>query len=240
MAAKLNNKTILITGAAGALGLALSRECAARRHNTIMLDKNISGLESGWDSIVNAGLKEPFLHPLDLAASGVKQFDQLLAAIDSEFKGLDGVIHCAASFKGLRPLDQASPVDWLEQIQVNLNAAWLLSITCLPMLKRSTKSFLYFLLEDLEKMKSGYWGAYGVSKQALYTLVHQFAAECTTNSVQVLGIVPGPFASPLRAEAYHAENPQSLTDPEFVAQRICSLFSAETHSSESIVDLVHH
>jgi NAD(P)-dependent dehydrogenase (short-subunit alcohol dehydrogenase family) len=89
-------------------------------------------------------------------------------------------------------------------------------------------------------MKSGYWGAYGVSKQALYALVYQFAAECATNSVQVLGVVPGPFASPLRAEAYHAENPQSLTDPGFVAQKICSLFSAETHSAELIVDLVRH
>jgi NAD(P)-dependent dehydrogenase (short-subunit alcohol dehydrogenase family) len=238
MAARPYNKTILITGAAGALGLALSRECVARRYNTIMLDKNMKGLESGWDSIVNAGLKEPFLHPLDLAGAGVKQFDQLLVAIDSEFKGLDGVIHCAASFKGLRPQDQVSPIDWLEQIQVNLNAAWLLSVTCLPMLKCSPQSFLYFLLEDLEKMKSGYWGAYGVSKQALYTLVHQFAAECATNSVRVLGIMPGPFASPLRAEAYHAENPQSLTDPEIVAQRICSLFSAETHSSGLIIDLM--
>lgn len=239
MAEKAENKTVLITGAAGALGLALSRECAARRYNTIMLDKNVRGLESGWDSIVEAGLKEPFLHPLDLATSGLEQFDQLLEAIETEFKGLDGVVHCAASFKGLQPLDQMSPVHWLDQIQVNLNAAWLLSVSCIPMLNRSPKSFLYFLLEDLEKMKSGYWGAYGVSKQALYTLVHQFAAENVVNPVQVLGIVPGPFASPLRAEAYHAENPQSLAAPRFVAERICSLMSGEMDASGLIVDLTH-
>ena len=237
MAGKSDIRTVLITGAGGALGAALSRECSARRFNTIMLDNDGKALESAWDSIAGAGLKEPFLHPLNLATSGPEQFEQLLSAICSEFKGLDGIVHCAASFKGLRPLDQTPPVQWLEQIQVNLNAAWLLSITCLPMLKRSSSSFLYFLLEDLEKMKSGYWGAYGVSKQALYTLVHQFAAECVASSVQVLGINPGPFTSPLRAEAYHAEDPRSLPDPALIAQGICGLMTGELESSGLMVDL---
>jgi len=230
-------KTVLITGAAGALGSALSRECATRRFNIVMLDKNVKGLESVWDSIVGAGLEEPFLHPLDLSTSGVEQFDQLAAGIDSKFDGLDGLIHCAASFKGLRPSDQTPPVQWLEQIQVNLNAAWLLSITLLPMLRASSQSFLYFLLDDLGKMKNSYWGAYGVSKQALATLVHQLAAECITNPVQIKGISPGPFASPLRAEAYHAENPRSLTDPAIVAQKICNLISNEIVHPELILDL---
>jgi len=237
MAGKPDRKTILITGAAGALGSALSREFALRSFNTIMLDNNLKGLESAWDSIVSAGLEEPFLHPMDLATSGVEQFDQLLAAIDSEFERLDGLIHCAASFKGLRLSHQLPPTQWLEQIQVNLNAAWLLSVTLLPILKKSSKSFLCFLLEDMEKMKSGYWGAYGVSKQALMTLVHQLAAECVTSPVQVIGINPGPFASPLRSEAYHTEDPQSLADPVIVAEKIIDAVWNDAGHSELILDL---
>jgi NAD(P)-dependent dehydrogenase (short-subunit alcohol dehydrogenase family) len=232
-------KTVLITGAAGALGAALSRACSAMDYNTIMLDRNLKGLESVWDGIAGAGLKEPFLHPLDLASSGPDQFEELLTGIESEFGGLDGVVHCAASFKGLRPLDQIPPQLWLEQIQVNLNAAWLLSVSCLPLLRRSSISFMYFLLDDLEIMKNGYWGAYGVSKQALYTLVHQFSSECETSSVRIRGINSGPFASPLRAEAYHTENPQSLVDPSIVARKICDLMAGEPKIADLIINLQH-
>lgn len=230
-------RTVLITGAAGSLGAALSRECASMGFNTVMLDKNGKGLDSVWDSIVGAGFQEPFLHPLDLASAGPEQFDLIANSIESEFGGLDGVIHCAASFNGLRPLDQIAPMDWLEQIQVNLNAPWLLSVACLPLLRRSENSFLYFILEDLEKMKSGYWGAYGASKHALSVLMHQLSVETSPTSLHVLGINPGPMASPLRAEAFHAEDPGTLPDPLIAAQKICHLFSDRSEESGSFVNL---
>ena len=232
-----DSRTILITGAAGGLGAALSHEFVAMGFNTVMSDKNVKGLESVWDSIVDAGFREPFLHPMDLATAGPEQFNLLTEAIMSEFGALDGVIHCAACFKGLRPLDQVSPVEWLEQIQVNLNAPWLLSIACLPFLKQSEKSFLYFILEDLEKMKGAYWGAYGASKRALTAVVHQFSAETEPASVQVLGICPGPMASALRAEAYHAEDPGNVPQPSSAAKAICRLLSDNSKNAGVIVDL---
>jgi len=237
MKRQIGNRTVLITGAAGGLGAALSFRCARAGFNTVMLDSNQKGLGSAWDTIVAEGYSEPALHPLDLATAGPAQFDELLDALISEFGGLDAVIHCAARFQGLRPLDQVQPPEWLQQIQVNLNAAWLLSSSCLPLLRQSPASCLYFLLEDMSRVEGAFWGAYGVSKHALKALVTQFAEECASTSIQVLGINPGAMATPLRAEAYHAENPATLPTADTVAEKIMELLSGRTIPAEVIVKL---
>jgi len=234
---KTGKKTVLITGAAGGLGTELSLKFAQAGRTSIMLDSDQKRLESAWDMIVERGLPEPILHPLDLATAGPDQFDEMIATLESEFECLDGLIHCAAEFDGLRPLDQISPSSWLRQVQVNLNAAWLLSATCLPLLRKSESPFLYFLLEDLQKMESGYWGAYGISKHALKALVNQFAIECAPSHVRVLGINPGPMASVLRAEAYHAEDPSSMPTPTVAALQILKFALGERTTTEIVIDL---
>jgi len=231
------NRTVLITGAAGGLGASLSLQCAQAGFNTVMLDKDRKALEAAWDLIVDRGLTEPALHPLDLAVAGTEQFDELIIALETEFGRLDGLIHCAARFEGLRPLDQIAPAEWLQQVQVNLNAAWLLSVSCLPLLRQPQSSFMYFLLEDMPKMKGAFWGAYGVSKHALRALVIQFAAECESTGIQVLGINPGAMATSLRAEAYHAENPATLPVTTDVAREIVKLISGESTPPGPIVNL---
>jgi NAD(P)-dependent dehydrogenase (short-subunit alcohol dehydrogenase family) len=192
--------------------------------NTVMLDCNKKGLESAYDLITNSGLPEPALYPMDLAGATPEHYQQLMETVSKEFGGLNGVVHCAARFEGLTPLEQFSPAEWLMQMQVNLNAAWLLSSCALPLLRESGAGRLYFMLENMSRMEGAFWGAYGVAKHSLKALVSQLAAETRTSGVQVLGINPGPMRSLLRSMAYHSEDPESQSDPKFAAQHIMELW----------------
>lgn len=234
-----NVRTLLVTGAAGSLGSALSRQSLAAGFNTIMLDRDQRALESFSDRACEARLPEPVLHPLDLATAGIAQFEELAAAIADEFGSLDGLVHCAAHFAGLTPLEHVSPPDWLQHLQVNLNAAWLLSAHCLPLLRDSPSGQLYFVLEDLERVGGPLWGPYGISKHALRAMVGQLAAECQSSGVRVLGINPGPFRSPLRAQAYLAENPATQPPPDDAAAGIMRLLNGETRVEGDVVNLMH-
>ncbi len=233
----MNGKTVILTGAAGSLGSTLSLLCATQGWNTVMLDSSHEGLERAYDLITDAGCPEPVLHPMDLSVTGTEQFDEMLETIESEFGGLDAVIHCAARFEGLMPLDHVSPPEWLSHMQVNLNAAWLLSALCLPLLRRSGAGRLYFMLEDLQKVEGAFWGPYGVSKHALRALVSQLAAECRSSSVQVLGIHPGPMRSELRSRAYHAEDPSVQPEPVRVAQAVMKYLNGKRKPSGVFLDL---
>jgi len=233
----VDTKTLLLTGAAGSLGSALALRCAQAGYDTVLLDCDQRGLERVFDHIVAEGLPEPALYPLDLSLAGPDDFRELLDAIAEEFGGLTALVHCAARFEALTPLEHVPPEEWLHSMQVNLNAAWLLSITSLPALRAAPAARLYFLLDNLPRVSGALWGPYGVSKHALRALAEQFAKTCAGTSVQVLGINPGPMQSALRSRAYHAENPTSPAVPATVAGEILDLMEGRRQPEGTYVDL---
>jgi NAD(P)-dependent dehydrogenase (short-subunit alcohol dehydrogenase family) len=230
-------KTLLVTGAAGSLGSALTLEAAARGTTVFLLDRDRRGLERLYDRVVEAGFAEPILQITDLATAGPDDVDQIVTAIEAEFGGLDALVHCAARFEALTPLEHVPPEEWLLSVQVNLNAAWLLSASCLPLLRASGRGRLYFLLEDLDLVGGALWGPYGVCKHALHAMVGQLAEECQSANVQILGINPGPMQSPLRSRAYLAENPTSPAPARDAANQILELLLGEREVSGSYVNL---
>lgn len=227
----------MVTGAAGSLGSALSLAAAAKGFSLVLLDCDSEGLERLYDRIVEGGFSEPALQVTDLAVAGPDDLQAILAAIDSEFGGLDAIVHCAARFDALTPLEHVPPDEWLLSMQVNLNAAWLLSALALPLLRNSGAGHLYFLLEDLDEVGGALWGPYGVSKHALRALAGQLAVECQTAGVRVLGINPGPMRSPLRSRAYLAEDPSAAPSPSLAAEYIVDLLLGEREPSGVYVDL---
>jgi len=233
----LQGKTILLTGAAGGLGEALALQCAREGAELVLLDKNRRGLSELGDSMTKDGLPVPGLYPLDLAGAGIDEFNELIDVIQSEFGGLHALIHCALDFEGLQPLDQIEPQQWLRSIQVNLNAPWLLSCACLPMLKQAENGRLFFLLDNPERVTEAYWGPYGVAKVALTGLVKQFDATLSNTSVLVRGIDPGAMRTGFRAKVYHAENPMEQPEPGIAAVKIADMLSQDCPESELIIRL---
>lgn len=233
----MSKATVLITGGAGSLGSALALCCSRAGFETVLLDKDRRGLERLSDWLAEQGLPEPLLHPLDLSTAGPDEFQEMLDAIVRECGGIDALVHCAVHFQGLTPLEHVPPQEWLLHMQVNLNAAWLLSALCLPQLRKSGTGRLYFMLEDLQQVGGAQWGPYGVSKHALHALVGQLAAESEGSGVQVLGINPGPMRSPLRSRVYLAEQPAAQPEPAVAADRIMELLSGRRTPSGVYVDL---
>lgn len=228
----LTNRTILITGAAGGLGAALAIHCAKQGASLILLDVNRRKLTALSDSITDMGLPAPGLYPMDLSAAGTDDLHTMVEVIESEFGGLDSLVHCALSFEGLQVLEQIAPREWLKSMQVNLNAPWLLSCACLPMLRKSESGRLFFLLDDTENQAGAYWGAYGAAKAALVALVGQFDASLSNTEIEVRGIYPGPMRSDFRAKVYHSEDPMSQPDPAINAERIAALLVAGGAASD--------
>lgn len=232
----LSGKTILITGAAGGLGSAIALQCAGVGADLILLDKNRRGLGALSDKMTEQGFAPPGLYPLNLAAAGIDEFSDLVETVHSEFGGLDALIHCALDFDSLLPLDQIQPQDWLQSLQVNVNAPWLLSCALLPLLKKSRNGYLFFMLDDLEVVTDAYWGAYGTSKAALTGMVRQFNATLSNTTVAVRGIIPGPMRTGFRAKVYHAENPMEQPEPVVVARKITALLTGGLEDSDVIVN----
>lgn len=212
-------KNVLITGAAGGLGSALAMACARRGARLILLDRNLPGLEAVCDQIEAVGAPAPGYCQLDLAKADPASMTELVTDLVASYGGIDAVAHCAARFQGLQPIDQVGGDTWLSVLQVNLNAAWLVTVSCLPSL-RARGGTIVFPLDEPAAEGSAYWGPYGVSHSALRTMAQTLAEELEGTSCKVYGVYPGPMRTALRATAFHAEDPTEVRGPEVPAEEI--------------------
>jgi NAD(P)-dependent dehydrogenase (short-subunit alcohol dehydrogenase family) len=222
----LADRVVLVTGASGGLGSALSRQAAAAGATLILCGRRVRPLEKLYDEIVAEGGAQPAIYPIDLEGATLADYQMLAESVEREFGRLDGLVHTAAYFTGLVAHALAPPEDWLKSLQVNLNAPVALTHACLPVLMRSRDAAVIVVLDDNDRVGRAHWGAYGVAKFALRGLVSQWAAEWDNTPVRVCGLVPTPMRTRLRGRAYFAENPGLIALPDATATSAVELLSA--------------
>lgn len=220
----LNDKIIFITGASDGIGRATSIECARQGATVIIHGKTTPKLEQLYDEITEAGYPEPVIYPLDLEKMTPEDCDTLNKVIHQEFGKLDGLFNNAGWLGASSPVQQYDIKLWHRVMQINLNATFMLTQACLPLLNHDTSSSLLFTLDD---KATAYWGAYGVSKAGLSAFMKILADELESSSINVCGLQPGPVRTAFRTRAFPAENPSELTLPKDVARAASYLLNAE-------------
>lgn len=224
-AAPLQDRVVLVVGAAGGLGAAASVACAAAGATVVLLGRKPAPLNRVYDAAKAVG-PEPALYPLDLEGASPDDFDELAQRLETEFGRLDGVLHCAAEFKGLTPLQHTDPADFARAIHVDLTARWWLTQACLPLLGAAPDAAVVFALDAQAPGARAYWGGYGLAQAGQVALVDMLQAELGPGSpVRVSGLAPGPMRTPLRANAFVAEHDHAAADPARIARFCVELLS---------------
>lgn len=224
--AALAGRVVLVAGAHGGLGGAASLACARAGATVVLLGRKVPKLNRLYDALAAAG-PEPLLYPLDLEGASPDDYAEMATRIEAELGRLDGVLHCAAEFRGLTPLLQTDPAAFARALHVNLTARWWLSQACLPLMAQAPDSALVFTVDDLSRVGQAYWGGYGLAQHGLSALVGMLHAELANSPVRVAGLQPGPMRTPLRSKAYVDENDRLARDPSAYAGACVTLLSPE-------------
>jgi len=219
---QLSNKTILITGASDGIGKATAIECAKQGATVIIHGKTQPKLEALYDEIINAGYPEPVIYPLDFEKMTAEDCDTLKDVIHKEFGKLDALFNNAGWLGASSPVQQYDLKLWFRVMQINLNATFMLTQACIPLLNHDSNSSIVFNLDD---KSSAYWGAYGVSKAGLTAFMKILADELESTSINVTGLMPGIVKTALRTRAFPAEDPATLTKADEVAKAAAFLLS---------------
>lgn len=221
----LAGRVVLVVGALGGLGNAAALACARAGAAVVVLGRRVPKLNRLLDGIAQAG-GEASAYPLDLEGATPDDYAQLAERIGAVHGRLDGVLHCAAEFRGLTPLLHTDPADFARALHVNLTARWWLSQACLPLLAQAPDAALVFALDDPARVGGPYWGGYGVAQHGLHGLVGMLHAELANSPIRVSGLQPGPMRTPLRAKAYAADEDRLARDPERYAADCVTLLSS--------------
>jgi NAD(P)-dependent dehydrogenase (short-subunit alcohol dehydrogenase family) len=167
----------------------------------VLLGRKLAPLNRVYDAAKAVG-PEPLLYPLDLVGATPDDFDELAQRIEAEVGRLDGLLHCAAEFKGLTPLLHTDPADFARAIHVDLTARWWLTQACLPLLAKADAGAVVFAIDDPVRSSGAFWGGYGLAQSAQASLVSMLQAELGEHGPRISGFRPGPMRTALRGKAY--------------------------------------
>lgn len=194
---RLERQTVLVTGGASGLGLAIVERCLAEGANVGVLDRSAEGC---------AMLEERHGERIVCTAGDVRAWDDNARAVNAcieRFGGLDTAVGNAGIWDYSVPLVELSaeqlPDAFDELFRVNVLGYLLLAKAALkPLVER--RGALVYTVSNAGFWPSGGGALYTATKHAVVGLIRQLAFEFAPH-VRVNGVAPGAIATQLRGPA---------------------------------------
>ncbi len=211
----LHDRVIVVTGAGDGIGRSAAINYAAHGATVVLVGKTIEKLEAVYDEIERAGYPQAAIYPIHLSGAVMKDYRDMADTLEQEFSRLDGLLHNASILGDRKSIAQTDSEQWLEVMQVNVNAEFMMTQALLPLLEKSDNASIIFTSSSVGRTGRAYWGPYAVSKFATEGLMQTLAAElANTSSIRVNSLNPGATNTNMRRLAYPAEQPDSNPSPE--------------------------
>jgi len=213
----LKDKVILISGAGDGIGAEAAKTYAAHGATVILTGKTIPKLEKVYDEIIAAQNPEPAIYPIDFTGASVDDYATMADTLEKNFGKLDGLLHNAATLGLMTPLASHAAKDWVTTLHTNLTAPFLLTQAMIPLLMKAKTASIVFTTDAVAQNPNAYWGAYGVSKAGIDSLMATLAEELeNTTKIRVNSIEPGAVRTNLRRNAFPGEVPTEVPLPESI------------------------
>jgi NAD(P)-dependent dehydrogenase (short-subunit alcohol dehydrogenase family) len=225
----LHGKNILVTGATQGIGRSVAIACAVAGANVLLLGRNQKRLMAVDDEIRELTGRSAHLIQFDLALTGAEEYRQLTAAIEENFSHLSALVHCAAIFHGLAPLEVFAADKFFSTLQANFHARYLLTLSLLPLLRRGGAGDVVFTLSPLAEKGQAYWGAYALAEAATRALYEVWSEEMAHDVVR-LHMAKLPHSDTRLFRKAYPFYEQPLEQPENAANIILNLLISESES----------
>ena len=194
MTSSPDKKTALITGAAGTLGLAVTKALLAKGMRVVMADRNQDRLNELSASLQGETVPAAFNigDPAEVRAAWAK--------IESAVGSIDILVNNAGILTNNK-LEATTLEEWRHVIDVNVNGVFYLSQLVVPGMKRK-KWGRIINTSSLAAKTGGITAgtAYSTSKGAIISFTFSLAAELAAFGITVNGIAPAYVKTPMITE----------------------------------------
>ncbi|MFM2135812.1 MAG: hypothetical protein RL021_1212 [Bacteroidota bacterium] len=232
---RLNNKSVIITGAAGGMGKSEAILFAQEGARVLATDRNFELLDEWVEKARSEGLNiEAARHDVTSAAD----WNRIVEQCENSFLKIDVLVNNAGVYPMGKTTENTSETEWRELIDINLTGPFLGCKAVLPYLRKSGGGSIVNV-SSIAGVVGGNGPAYSSSKAGLRLLTKDMAVEFAKYNIRVNALLPGGVLTPMTEGAVKMPgmdaiiktiNPQGrMADPVELAYG--ALFLASDESS---------
>lgn len=211
----LNGKVVLITGANGGLGMAVTQaflEAGAR----------VAGIA---EKISREDFDHPLFEPIPQTIKSRADADEIVTAVRAKWGRLDALVHLVGGFAGGTPL-AGSDIDVFEKMfALNVTPFVHMAQAVLPGMLVQKSGSIAAIGSRLAADPHANFSAYAASKAALVSLVRTVALENRDTGVTANVILPETMDTPANRKSMPEEDFSKWVQPEQVAALLVHLAS---------------
>ena len=184
----LDQRTIIVTGAATGIGQAFAVQCASQGANVVVADMNAA---AETVAAVEAAGGKALAVKVDVADQA--SVDALAAAAVARFGRIDGLINNAAYFREVKltPFEEIDPMIWDRIFQVNVKGVWNCCKAVMPAMRAQNSGAIVNIASVVAVAGQPGYLHYVASKGAVLSMNKGLAKECGASNVRVNVIAPG-------------------------------------------------
>jgi len=218
----LPEKVVLITGATGALGLAVVREFARTEAHLALAGRSEQKLERLVDEI---GLPAERVLAVVADVTRTEEVEGLVATVAARLGRVDVLLNTVGGWDGGKPVGETPVEEWERMLTLNLRTAFLLSRAVLPgMLESGWGRIVHVSSKSAVAPKARQVG-YTVSKMGVIALTEVIAAEVKGTGVTANVILPSIIDTPANRKAMPKADPRKWVTPAQIAATMSFLCS---------------
>lgn len=192
---RFNNQVVVITGAAGGLGSALSSAFAAEGAHVVLVGRDSSRLEQ-IRRLLPPSSASALVVPTDVRSAG--EVHRLFSTIESRFGRLDVLVNNASKWQCAKSAEFDDST-WDEIIATNLTGSWRCLKAAIQLMLAgghggSITSILSVIGNHVAVPETG---AYGAAKAGVEALSRTAAKEYVQCGIRINTVSPGAFNGPM-------------------------------------------
>jgi NAD(P)-dependent dehydrogenase (short-subunit alcohol dehydrogenase family) len=213
-----DNRTVIVTGAAGNLGSAVAEEFAQRGANLVLVDLNREALEAAYG---NWG--KSLVAPSNLLEQA--QVDATVAEVVERFGRIDVLVNLAGGFRMGEPVHATAPANWNFMLDINVRSLLNAVHAVVPYMLQQGSGRIINVGAYAAQKGAAQMGAYIAAKSAVIRLTETMAAELREQGINVNCVLPTIIDTPQNRAAMPKADPAKWVAPPDLAKVIAFLAS---------------
>lgn len=191
-AARLQDKVVVVTGAANGIGSAIALRCAAEGATVVLVDRDSTGLDTtvGRIEAASPGTR------LSIVAGDIAEEDtveRMLVAAKDHHGRLDGVVNNTGIFGSYGRFEDNDDAEFERMVSINMRPIWRAIKRVKPMLVEAGGGSIVNVASMAAMRANRGLSLYGMTKGAVANLTINAAAELAKHGIRVNAICPGPI-----------------------------------------------